>query len=354
MQRGVLALVVDDSEINLIVAQELLRALSVEADLAGGGATAVEMCKLRRYDIILMDHLMPEMDGIEAAQLISAVSDTPVIAMTANEDPDAQELFLRNGFAGFLQKPVELEQLSALLTRILPKKKPRIGPVANARTGEGLFEDEEDPAEERPAATLPMVAAEMGLDVQKSVGKLGGNETAYLSVLRLFTQTGPEKLRLLEGMLTSWHWRDFLIAIHGQKSALANIGAAALSEEARVIESAAKDGKYELVEAVFGGFRFRYTALCEKLHALWPEEIIEFRDVLEEDNERLPDILRQIGVYLDDLDQEEALDTLTPLLCIRFGEPLASGLTALRSAIGSYDYDGAAEQIKRLLKGASK
>ncbi|MDR0325956.1 MAG: response regulator [Oscillospiraceae bacterium] len=352
MRRGVLALVVDDSEINLIVAQELLRALSIEADLAGCGATAVEMCKLRRYDIILMDHLMPEMDGIEATRLIKDICDTPVIAMTANEDPDAQALFLANGFTGFLPKPVELEQMSSVITRLLPKKKPHIG--GSPKTGETLHEEDNSGPAARPVATLPMIAAELGLDVQKSISKLGGNETAYLSVLRLFTQTGPEKLRLLENMLASWSWKDFLIAIHGQKSALANIGAAALSEEARIIEAAVKDGKHELVEAVFGGFRTRYSTLCEKLHTLWPKENIEFRDATEEDRDQVFDTLRNIVVHLNNLEQEEALELLTPLLCVRFGEPLASSLTALRSAIGAYDYDGAADLIKRILKGASK
>ncbi|MDR0293705.1 MAG: response regulator [Oscillospiraceae bacterium] len=354
MQRGILALVVDDSEINLIVAQEVLRAISVEAELAGSGAKAVEMCKLRRYDIVLMDHLMPEMDGIEAAKLIRAVTDAPVVALTANEDPDAQALFLENGFAGMLQKPIDVAQLSDMLARLLPKKKPRTDPIPNARTGEGLYEEDDGQPEDRPAGTLPVIAAEVGLDVQNSLAKLGGNEAAYVSILKLFAQSGPEKLRTLEDMLASWNWKDFLIAIHGQKSALANVGATALSEEARALEKAVRDGKHELVEAVFSGFHSRYLALCEKLNVLWPEEPVALRDATEQDSVRLTEILREIVGFLDNLEQEEALEALAPVIGIRYGEPLTSSLAALHSAIGSYAYDEAAAIIKRLSKGVSE
>ncbi|MCL1807484.1 MAG: response regulator [Oscillospiraceae bacterium] len=351
MQHGIHALVVDDSEINLIVAQELLRSQSIEADLAGSGATAAEMCKLRRYDIILMDHLMPEMDGIEAAKIISSFSDTPIVAMTANEEPSARDLYMANGFAGFLQKPLDVSLLSDLMMRLIPKKRPHKGAAANARTGEGLYE--EDGAAKGEPLTLPNIAQETGLDVQRSVSKLGGSEKAYLSVLKLFAHTGPGKIEALNNMLSSWNWKEFLIAVHGQKSALANIGATALSEEARVIESAVRDGKHSLVEAVFLGFYVRYMALCDKLRILYPEEALELREATEQDHARLKELLAQVMTYVDDLAHDDALATLAPVLGIHFGEPLTSGIVSLQSAISAYNYDGAAELIKRLLKGAS-
>jgi CheY-like chemotaxis protein len=347
MRRDILALIVDDSEINLIVTQEILRSLSVEAELAGSGAMAVELCRTRRYDMILMDHLMPEMDGIEAAQRIRAITDTPVVAMTANDDPDAQALFLANGFAGFLQKPVEPEQLSDLLERLLSKKKPRADTAINAGADGGSRK------EERPAVTLPDVAARAGLDMRDAVAKLGGNEATYVSVLKLFTQTGPEKLRQLEDFLGAWDWKHFLILIHGQKTALANIGATALNEEARIIESALRDGKYELVEAVFGGFSSRYSALCGSLRILWAETAAAEHDATEEDCARLPEILRQINHHIEHLEQDKALEALAALLNIRFKEPLGSGLAALRNAVNAYDYDAATELIGRLTRGAT-
>jgi CheY-like chemotaxis protein len=353
MRRDVLALVVDDSEINLIVTQEMLRALSVETDLAGGGAAALEMCKARRYDIILMDYLMPDMDGIEAAKLVRTVTDAPIVAMTADDSPDAQELFLANGFTAYLSKPATPEALAALFERLLPSRKPHTGPTPNARTGEVLFQNGTARAEEHTAVTLPDIAAAAGLDMRKAIARLDGCETTYISVVKLFARTGLEKLKLLEGHMTSSNWKAFLVIIHGQKSALANIGAAALSEEARIMESAVKDEKYELIEAVFSGFASRCSALCGKLHSLWPEEGAVMRDVTEQDRARLPETLLQINRHLDQLEQDEALDALAPLLAIRFDEPLGPGLTTLRNAIAAYDYDEAAQQIGRLMKGAT-
>ena len=125
------ALVVDDIEINLQVAAYLLESYGIEVDTALGGALAIELCLANEYDLILMDHMMPEMDGIETAlairQLEGWPKDVPIVALTANAVTGAADLFFANGFTGFLSKPVDDVALAKGLVTWLPKEKVIIG-----------------------------------------------------------------------------------------------------------------------------------------------------------------------------------------------------------------------------------
>jgi signal transduction histidine kinase/ActR/RegA family two-component response regulator len=116
-------LVVDDIEINLDVAAVMLEAFGIRADLAGSGEAAIKKVCEKDYDVVFMDHMMPEMDGIETTQCIRAMGgkykDLPIIALTANAVNDAEKNFLENGFTGFLAKPLELSTLSRCLKKLV-------------------------------------------------------------------------------------------------------------------------------------------------------------------------------------------------------------------------------------------
>lgn len=121
---GARALVVDDIEVNLVIASAMLESFGIQIDLAASGAQAVGMARDNHYDIILMDHMMPEMDGVEATRLIRAmdgeISDVPVIALTANAVSGAKEMFLANGLNELLSKPMDETALAQCLLRWLP------------------------------------------------------------------------------------------------------------------------------------------------------------------------------------------------------------------------------------------
>ncbi len=120
-------LLVDDIEINLEVTAYLLSSYSIEPETASGGYEAIEKCRQSRYDLIFMDHMMPDLDGIEAAKAIRAMGgawgDVPIVALTADAVSGARERFLKNGFDGFLSKPMEIDALAECLLRLLPKEK---------------------------------------------------------------------------------------------------------------------------------------------------------------------------------------------------------------------------------------
>ena len=120
-------LIVDDNEANLMVEEKLLRDTKVQTDTAGSGALCLQKTLKNRYDVILMDHLMPEMDGIACLHEIRTQAgglnqETPVIVLTANAGGENQKLYKREGFDGYLTKPVTGGQLEAELLNHLPEE----------------------------------------------------------------------------------------------------------------------------------------------------------------------------------------------------------------------------------------
>jgi signal transduction histidine kinase len=124
---GAKILVVDDIEINLEVCGAMLAGFGITADLAQGGREAVELAEQNYYDLIFMDHMMPEMDGIEAAALIRSLGDRcavlPIIALTANVIGGAEQMFKEHKFNGLLAKPIEFAALGRCLRQWLPREK---------------------------------------------------------------------------------------------------------------------------------------------------------------------------------------------------------------------------------------
>ncbi|MDR2523838.1 MAG: response regulator, partial [Synergistaceae bacterium] len=120
-------LIVDDNEINLLVAEELLKQYDIQADTAQSGAEALSMTDEKRYDLIFMDHMMPEMDGIETTERIRTHQDwrseVPIVALTANAISGMKELFLSSGMDDFISKPIELDTLDRILKAWLPPEK---------------------------------------------------------------------------------------------------------------------------------------------------------------------------------------------------------------------------------------
>jgi CheY-like chemotaxis protein/anti-sigma regulatory factor (Ser/Thr protein kinase) len=120
-------LVVDDIEVNIIIASSLLESYGIVNDCAYNGQQALEMAQEKDYDIIFMDHMMPVMDGVEATLAIRALGGrcarVPIIALTANAVSGAADMFFANGFSGFLSKPIDAGELARSLLKHLPKEK---------------------------------------------------------------------------------------------------------------------------------------------------------------------------------------------------------------------------------------
>jgi len=226
-------LIVDDVKTNLKVAQGLLLPYKLQIDLCTGGKEAIEAVLFKHYDIIFMDHKMPEMDGVEATLLIRKMGEensyyekVPIIALTANAVSGTKEAFLQIGFNDFISKPIDTVRLNAILEKWIPKKKQKAAPK------------KENANEIRYKRSNTKSIVIEGIDTDKGIFLSGGTQESYLETLAIYYKDGFEKLREIETSMESGNLNLYTVHIHALKSASANIGALELSEIAATLENA--------------------------------------------------------------------------------------------------------------------
>ena len=259
--RGVEALVVDDEIMNLPVACSILNRYEMNVKTAMSGPEAIDLCREKEYDIVFMDHMMPGMDGIETMKHIRAEykrenKDVPIVALTANAVSTAREMFMREGFDGFVSKPIEIVELERVLVKVLPKTMIEYEEIAKS--------DEDVPKEvlkEKNIKEEPKKEAvgnkdedkygylrDIGVDVDQGLHYCQGDRDLYDSLLVQFVSESMTKKSGLEKFYKEKGMYDYEILVHALKSTSKMIGALDLSEEAKKIESLVKAGVVDISE----------------------------------------------------------------------------------------------------------
>ena len=237
-------LVVDDTRMNLIVATEMLKDTKMYIDTAISGSDAVKMTLKTRYDVILMDQRMPEMDGEETLHEIrsfpgSPNRHTPVICLTADAVVGAKERYIAKGFDDYLSKPIEGRVLENMLRKYISPDK--IKTVCRTeKTPDAKLSPKEDKAGKMRGLEY---LAKCGIDTAKGIANCGGEEEFYRSILLEYLNSSYEKKKKLEDFLKAGDMEGYGIQVHSLKSISATIGATALSEKALELEHLAKEGK---------------------------------------------------------------------------------------------------------------
>ena len=220
-------LIVDDVKVNLKVADGLLKPYQMTATLCESGGEAIEAIKAEKFDLVLMDYMMPVMSGVEAVKIIRELETgkkLPIIALTANAIVGAKEMFLKSGFDDFISKPIEVARLNDILTKWIPKEKQR--KVADAAPA----------AYEVQADTLDIHID--GIDTAKGLALSGGNIPLYLDLIATFGAECPKRLDELTRCYEAENIPLYTIHVHALKTACANIGADEASKEAENLENA--------------------------------------------------------------------------------------------------------------------
>lgn len=242
-------LIVDDTKMNLVVATEFLKDTKIDIDTAGGGKEAVGLALKNKYDVILMDQRMPEMDGEETLNVIRSHEEgpnigTPVICLTADAVVGARERYLSKGFDDYLTKPIDSTSLEKTLKKYIPSEKIELVSIEEKASSEP-----EAKVSENCDVSEFSVLSGYGIDTEKGTANCGGDKDFYLSILKEYQKDADEKKTKLMTFLEKGNLKDYAILIHSLKSTSATIGAMAPSKLAKDLEAAAnKDDKEYILE----------------------------------------------------------------------------------------------------------
>lgn len=209
------ALIVDDNQVNLLVTKELLRQYHVESDTVQGGAEALEAVKQFSYDVIFLDHMMPDMDGVETLRRMRQqreyIKNTPIVALTANALIGVKEKLLAEGFDDYLAKPILNNALEKILMRYF---------------GDDTLDSQDSGCEPEPS--LQMIKAELeqiGIDMETGLLYCSNMLTIYQEILNIAVETYQEKCSKLKTLYVNGDYKNYVIEVHGLKSSMKIIGA---------------------------------------------------------------------------------------------------------------------------------
>ena len=244
---GVRALVVDDESMNLVVAKSIFGRYGMKVFTATSGQESIDLCREKVYDIIFMDHMMSGMDGVEAMKRIRTDvaglnGSIPVVALTANAMSSAKQMFLSEGFDGFVSKPIEIDELERVLKQVLPKS--ALAYVDENGVEEETFVPEPEPV--RVNAEDKDFMSELrksGIDTDAGLKYCVGDKDFYKSLLMQFASESADKIGSMKKYYTVRDWHNYEILVHALKSTAKMIGVSDLSEKAKALEMASKNNE---------------------------------------------------------------------------------------------------------------
>ena len=342
---GVRVLIVDDNVVNRKVARGFLKRYAFDLDEAGSGPESIELVRQNRYDIIFMDHMMPMMDGIEAATIIRRKCGDngkapAMIALTANAMEGMREKFLDCGFQDFIAKPLDRRALGQLLARWVPEDR-RQSPTEEAEEGAAL-----DPA----AFPIP------GIDMDTAMRYFTGDEAGFVELLELYYMDGQRKTELLKE-LADTDLSGYRTEVHGLKSAAANIGAMEVSNLARAQENAAAQGDTDFIAQQFPRLLEAHQALLARIG-----QFLEQRRQGGPQEEKLPppspqELRELVAQALDELEHfrsRECAGIVEDLLRHTLPQTVEDSLSEIRGQLKLFEDDNAEALLGGLLTRMEK
>ncbi len=325
-------LIVDDNSINLTVAQGLLEPLNMEIDTALSGNAAISKINETMYDLILMDHMMPELDGIETTHIIrrfhSEYDNVPIIALTANVIGDVRNMFIKEGMNDFIAKPIEVRMLINTIRKWLPPEKIRKHSGSTKCT----------PAKKQ--ITVPDIPE---LNIQQAI-KLLGSEELFMTILEDYYRAIPKKLRLIQTYKDNEEWHNYTVEVHALKSASKQIGADELSDRAAALETAGNTGEIDMIIHNTDDLLAMYAHYRDILSPFFPEtQDKEGKPPITADV--LTSVFAEMRQAIDDLDTDKMDNAIHTLDGYSFDDENHKLYIRLCEAVADMDPDACEEVI---------
>ena len=312
-------LVVDDNEVNLKIVVGLAKNTKLQIDTALSAAEGLKLIRQHSYQLLLIDHMMPEMDGIEMLQHVKTMDggiykDIPAVAITANALSGAKQTYLDAGFCGYLSKPIDPERFEHIIKDNLPQEY-----VTECEDGNG---DTATEGQETDGTSDPKQAEEWsipGIDIAKALSYIGGSRELYISLLQTYLDGSEERIRKLEECKNKEDIFNYDITIHGLKGISASIGADSMAVAAAGLEEACKDPQ---------------TAMTY-IQMNHDQAVSRYRELLEQIKKWLANI------ETDGKIEKEAVTNITEMLTI---------ISDLKTAVFEYKEKAACTCLERLYK----
>ncbi len=326
-------LIVDDISVNLQVAKGLMEPYSMKVDVALNGTEAIKMIKEKDYDLVFMDHMMPNMDGVDVTRIIRSFEEEkykklPIIALTANALTSSRDFFLQNGFNGFLAKPIDLKQLNKVLYDFLPVNKNNV-----AKKSESSSENN-------------FGISINGIDVEIGIKNVGGKLESYFKILKSYYRETTEMYEQFNDMIKN-DLDTFRIKIHGLKSSSANIGAVLISEKARLLEFAAKDMDMQYINENINDFYKNLKILLENINNFIlnyeKENDNNNKEVLNEIDEKFIILLKRAATDFDISSMENIMEDINKN---KYSGETAEFIKKLEDLIDAFEYGKCIQLIK--------
>ena len=338
-------LLVDDNKVNLRVAEGLLRPYKMCIEMAESGQQAIEMVQNRIYDLIFMDHMMPQMDGVETTKIIRSLegerfSEMPIIALSANAVRGAKEMFLEAGMNDFVAKPIEMRIMDRTLRRWLPEDKI----ISNKNAAETAVKEEQTSDVKPDSKINPLLWQMEGIDVMVGMKYSGEDASLYRDVLSDYMDTIEEKADLIEKAVEQGDLETYTIEVHSLKSTSKSIGAMELSELAKDLENNGKHREWGPIIARTPALLSMYRGLYHIImpyHTVKEEEVQEKRDFTDiELMELIGQLLESVNMY-DSICAEEVIARLNEF---DFTDSWEEHIKAVTESMGRFDYDACKEE----------
>lgn len=335
-------LIVDDNEVNLKVASGMMKPYQMQIDTALSGKIAIQMVQSKKYDLIFMDHMMPEIDGIDTTKAIRKLDDDyykniPIIALTANAISGAKEMFLSQGFQDFLAKPIEISKLQTIL-------KLWILNFHKDRSSSSITE----PISQKEEKTEILQIEE--LDFEKGLAYFGQDTEIYLSILETYLKDAKQKLDFLPQLIMENNIDLFITNVHALKSSSASIGATKISELSKQLEAAGKKYNLTFIQTYLPSLLEDLTKLINEITAYFDNKKSKITTTLNETQQIDKDNLIKLKKALITVDLKTASQLVETLSSFQYNEKEALLLNEIQENLDLFEFDKAIELIEKFLK----
>jgi CheY-like chemotaxis protein/anti-sigma regulatory factor (Ser/Thr protein kinase) len=337
--KGVKVLVVDDNAINLKVAIAYLARHGIKADTAASGAEALRQVREKQYHLVFMDHMMPEMNGLEAALRIRALGGwyetAPVVALSANAVTGVRELFLKNGMNDFISKPIDAGELNRMLARWLPP--------------DMLIRDIDRDSEEDTSSPDDSGQNEGTLiDRAEGIANSADSEELYQQLLADFQSAHGTDLGKINAALETEDYKSAHRFAHTLKTTSALIGAKALSKAALALEMALAGNSSVPEHSILETLKTEFEAVMAELSCIMPRSADSASRVEGKlDKTRALAFIKKLEPLLDSgsTDSMNLLDDIREILA-----PAGEKYADLIARIENFDFAEAAEILAQIRK----